>query len=374
MPRAAAMCVGLWSSWPKTISLMVLVLLQPGSSLLSPPAVHADQQPMRLKNTAFRIVLTPLPEPVTNLPNPTSLDIRYSLDPCNVREGETILTIPLEIGNVPTNTSVLEFHDAHGNLGVFTQRSEIRNELSWIATRDCHGILEVNFRCYPRNVNEDTPSAARIDLRLEDGGLLGAGASILPLPPSKYSETYDIVFECDTSKMGADATCVSSLGPGTKARVSDPISVLANSIFAAGNMTILSPGQVVNQVDGIGHYPFRCVWFDEPHFDAIELCRMGEELYTQLGALFGKPLQPYTLALRRGLAKHGYGGTAFVQASIVEYDAAGNAALADLFLIMAHEMIHNWPLMTEISARHVLDNVLWFTEGEELIPGSRGCG
>jgi hypothetical protein len=138
-------------------------------------------------------------------------------------------------------------------------------------------------------------------------------------------------------------------------------------------MIILSPGQVVNQASGVVHHPFRCIWFDEPPFDAIELCRLGEELYTQLGALFGKPTRQYTLSLRRGFVKHGWGGTAFVQASIVEYDAEGNAALADLFPIMAHEIIHNWPMMTELSARHVLDNVPWFTEGKELIPVSRGC-
>lgn len=61
-------------------------------------------------------------------------------------------------------------------------------------------------------MTDDTPSGARVNLRLQHGGIVGAGTSILPLPPLHLSMAYDIFAECDTSRLYLQVPMLDLLG------------------------------------------------------------------------------------------------------------------------------------------------------------------
>lgn len=333
------------------------------------PPFHQEQRPLQVPTPSFYVHITPIPR-LDLAQDPIFLDVKYIIDDRSLRRHDTIFTIPLELGNVPTQVDSLiqsmTFSDDWGDIPVIVRESDIKNELSWTASRDCHGTLTARFTVYPRNLTEDTPSGARIDLRPQTGGLMGAGVSFLPLPPQHKTKMYAIKVNCDTARVGPDGTCVSSFSQDTTAYPGMPASVVATSVFAAGNLTTYSAAAAFDDLGRKFNSSFKCAWFERPPFDVEKLCESSSAFYMDLETLFGKPASHYHLFFRRGIDGHGSGGTAFSQTSIVEYDAAAESTFEDYFHIVAHEMIHNWPLMTECSSRNILDNVLWFTEGKRL--------
>jgi hypothetical protein len=359
---STAASVALRAAW-----LMVLLSEESSYAFIWPPSTYPEQYSMQTAGKTFSMNITPLPLFNTASHSSVYLNIRYFFDCEAFRQGHTILTIPQIIGNVPNSIESLSFSDDWGELPTSTREFSTDNEISWITRRDCKGRVTVQFTCYPRNVTDTTPSGPRVDLRSQHSGLIGAGINFLPLPPREHTKDYGITVDCNKDTMDFDGTCASSLSLGSLPANSNILYVISNSVFAFGNMTIYSPSI---STDGGGaklKSPFRCIWFIEPPFRVRDLCKVGEEFYQRLTTIFGEPKQQYSLFFRQGIDQHFSGGTAFSQASILEYDKTKNESLDDLFLVLAHELVHNWPLMTECTSRNALDNVLWFTEGQYAI-------
>ena len=74
---------------------------------------------------------------------------------------------------------------------------------------------------------------------------------------------------------------------------------------------------------------------------------------------------PYRIFVRRATPARGFGGTAFRRSYCLEYDAALDTVGGDdINQLLAHEMVHNWPLLGKLTDSDQITKILnWYNEG-----------
>ena len=73
---------------------------------------------------------------------------------------------------------------------------------------------------------------------------------------------------------------------------------------------------------------------------------------------------PYRVFVRYAPPARGFGGTAFRRSYCLEYDDDIRALCArDLAALLAHEMVHNWPMMGKMVDSEDEWQVKWYNEG-----------
>jgi hypothetical protein len=293
--------------------------------LLSPTPTYD-----RLSN--INITLTP------NLEDNAYLAVSMLYESPNVSTNDALVDMMLMIGWLPTGVygeNDITAADENGQLEL-----EIRdagNTRSWYSTRDTVGNVKLDFVAYPRTITPDTRPGPRVDLRTDQGGLIGSGQYFLPTAPNK-TKLYDINLQWDLSNTPQDTAAVWSFDEGPTAnRVGTVDDIL--SFYAVGPLHSYTAS--VQIPDDFGMY-----WFGEPFFDANEIGQKIGRLYGVMQEYFEEKEEFSFRVFVRKSTSRSFGGTGGPRSFILEYsENMVHIDELDLVFLLAHELVHEYPLM-----------------------------
>ena len=216
----------------------------------------------------------------------------------------------------------------------------------WIATRPTAGTIKVQYRC---SLPEPLPRLGPpFDLRVNGGGISGAGYGFLALP--EEPGLFNLRLRWDLKNMESGSIGITSLGEGDFETVG-PIDQIFASYFMAGRLGRFPEKGNVNG--------FSSAWVGEPPFDAKRMMEWSAKSYTALKRFF-RDTSPrrYRFFMRIGPDNNGVGGAGLTDSFMlfvpVEPELTEGARGT-----IAHEMTHNWVGHIEGSP----GATFWFSEG-----------
>lgn len=212
--------------------------------------------------------------------------------------------------------------------------------------RDTAGEISISYRVTPRIQPEGYRSSPYFDLVAEKGGALGTGTTFLLHTPD-LSETADFTLTWDLSLLPEGCRGVWSLG--VENTVSHPDITISDILFSA---------YMVGLVKAVEEGPAGFYWFDEMPIDANLGAKQITMLFNHMSRMFHDKGGDY-----RVFARHnhfpGSGGTALTRSYIYGYGLHDTVTIEGLQSLLAHEMVHNWPTMSDDPA----GLGTWYVEG-----------
>ena len=285
-----------------------------------------------------------------------SLDVRMQLPAPQIEAGHALLRMPVHIVSTPTaaySAEQIQVVDSQGPLKLTAVDDTPSPEgiyRLYLAERAPQGDLVVSYTAEPRQVSHETRNGPLFDLRSQSndgfGGLMGAGVYFMATPTT--AAPYDITLNWDLSNLPEGARGVWSLGEGER-KITAPANALSFSFYALGD---------VKSEPEEGAEDFALYWVAQPPFDIEELASQTRTLYNSMASFFGDADAPYRVFIRENPYPAG-GGTALTQSFMFGYGAGGETTSGGLKMLLAHEMAHNWPRLSD--AEHPL--TAWYTEG-----------
>lgn len=295
------------------------------------------------------VTLKPLPDGQGGI---ARLNVEMRLPSPSIADGEALLRMPVTLVSTPTAAYAAEdihVRDSQGDLPLRAVDDPATPEgvyRRYLPQRAAAGDLVVSYGAAPRAVSAETRNGPLFDLRAQTGGLMGAGVYFFALPVS--DEPYRITLNWDLSALPDGARGVWSLGEGERT-ITAPASTLSFSFYAVG---------AVSSEPEAGAEDFALYWLAQPPFDIEELAGETRALYTYMARFFGDEHAPYRVFVRENPYPAG-GGTALAKSFMFGYGANGQTTGGGLQMLLAHEMAHNWPRLTD--SAHPL--TAWYTEG-----------
>jgi hypothetical protein len=318
------------------IAGMIALLLSSAAAANEPPALHLELTP-RAQAGSVDLV-----------------QVNLRLQAPNVKAGELLLRMPINLAGMPTAAYSAEDILAEDDGGPLALRAldEPANpsgrHRQYLVSRDTKGDVRVRYAGKPRVVDAQTRNGPLFDLRSEAGGALGAGVYFLALPPEK--QVYRISLKWDLSQLPAGARGVWSLGEGEQ-RTVGPAEMLRFSLYAMGP---------VKSEPSEGKGNFGLYWLSPPPFDMPKLAADTQKLYRYMATFFDDTKSSYRVFARRNPYPAG-GGTALAKSFVFGYGPNGeSASTKDNQMLLAHEMAHNWPRMNG-NDDHA--GTAWYSEG-----------
>jgi hypothetical protein len=282
------------------------------------------------------------------------LDVTLHIAAPGVAAGKALLRMPLTIVSTPTAAypaAAIHASDAAGPLplvAVDEAPTPTATYRRYETARATKGDVVVRYATPPRAVDAQTRNGPLFDLRAQPGGIMGAGVYFLALPQNEGGAPYKLSLKWDLAAMPAGARGVWSGGEGTQTRVA-PSEVLAFSFYAAG---------AIKSEPATGKNDFGLYWLAPPPFEIAPLAAGLRTLYGSMAAFFHDTGAPYRIFIRANPYPAG-GGTALAKSFMFGYGVNGETASTDLQMLLAHEMTHNWPRLTDDD--HAA--TAWYTEG-----------
>jgi hypothetical protein len=326
------------------IAMLGLRCLLAACLLLAAPAAFAEEP------HALNVVLKPR---VDGDGVVAGLEVEMRLPaPADTDAGDALLRMPVTLVSTPTaaySADDIQVRDSHGVVGLSAVDDPATPEgvyRRYLAARAPTGDLLVSYVATPREVSAETRNGPLFDLRAQPGGLMGAGVYFFALPVQ--DAPYKITLDWDLSALPEGARGVWSMGEGSRS-VTAPASTLAFSFYAVGS--------VASEPES-GAEDFALYWLAQPPFDIEDLATETRELYTYMSRFFGDEGAPYRVFIRENPYPAG-GGTALARSFMFGYGAGGQTTSGGLQMLLAHEMAHNWPRLTD--SAHPL--TAWYTEG-----------
>ncbi|KAH8805223.1 hypothetical protein F5884DRAFT_835593 [Xylogone sp. PMI_703] len=357
------------------------------------------------------------------------LNMRMSLKAPNVQlVNSCLLTFPLQVGNVPTQAyddGALTASDDLGSIplkiydysmdaqpGMTACKQQCsspmigKNESGetyrhWHVLRPTHGDVEIQFVAVPRLVDMKTPVGPRVDLREDQGGLMGAGITFIPIPASncRYSENgcgatlntikdqeYRIIVQWDLTNSPTGTRAVWTFGEGLSVVKVGPATLLRDSVYAVGpirsyqhvssyqqsfclssdfNKEAENCGYAAQKEQSEDYFGF--YWFGSVPRRISGLVPQTKQMFEKISYMFKDPPtqdNPYRIFIRRASPARGLGGSAFQRSYVLEYDTyIHSVSQEELLFLLLHEMIHNWLLMDDETNSPDGDNNGWYIEG-----------
>ncbi|KAH0524341.1 hypothetical protein TsFJ059_006869 [Trichoderma semiorbis] len=349
------------------------VLLPISRALLSQMMIFAVTavavaQQTAIVSTNIDITLTPLFTGPQG--NASTLTVNQVIWGRTFRQGEDVFelfinTVSIDMGYV-SDAGVL-FSDAEGELQV-TERIKKSGPVTarvWKTSRPTVGNISVVYTALPRRVSRETKNGPALDLRVDQGGLIGSGMAFLGAPPNEPEVTILTTLRWDLSKSPQGTLAAWSMGDGE-----GPFEIATKSLlgiasgvqeayFAVGPLhQMTSPDDYIhtNEADVFNMY-----WFGTPTFDPLPLGTRLQKLFREMSAFFRDRQNSYRIFLRHNPFRGSLTGTALRRSFMYGYDDSERdcpPSLQDREAVLAHEMVHNWVLLTRES---VADN--WYHEG-----------
>lgn len=216
----------------------------------------------------------------------------------------------------------------------------------WKATRPTTGTIKVQYLC---SLPEPLPRLGPpFDLRVNGGGISGAGYGFLVLP--EEPGLFNLHLCWDLRNMEPGSKGITSLGEGDFETVG-PIEQVFSSYFMAGR---------------VGRYPekgdlngFSSAWLGDPPFDAEEMMAWSAKAYAALKRFF-RDTSPrrYRFFMRIGPDNNGVGGAGLYN-SFMLFVPVEPELTEGIRGTIAHEMTHNWVGSLEGPP----GATFWFSEG-----------
>lgn len=257
-----------------------------------------------------------------------------------LQSGEVLLTLPMVKDRCPTqqyDEGSLFVSDDNGPLEVLVET--VANDRTFKVSRECRGKIHVQFRAVPRLVDQHTQIVARIDLRVDQGGLMGGGQTMIPMfPEEKAKEFSRMTVEWNLAEL-PDDRAVWTFGEGPQPVTTEgPAFLLRDSYYAVG--AIKSYPAIPKDDDVYGFY-----WLGDAPASILEAAQINEKIFPQMSEFFSDPVtpsNPYRVFLRNAYPARGNGGTALARSYMLEYDATGRYMSSfSLLSLLSHEMVHN---------------------------------
>jgi hypothetical protein len=302
---------------------------------------------MTMGSPTLKLTLTPH----LNEGMQAGMQVAYVLEAPDIAAGETLFHLPTVIVGVPgaqVETAEMSGADEAGALAL-AQEDEPPTAAwtyrRWTASRATVGDLRVSYFAPVRRVDASTINGPLYDLRLEAGGLNGAGITFLALPDT--TTRYDVSIAWDLSQAPAGARGVCSLGEGP-VQVNESLEDLAYTYFMAGPLSAYpdSPASV-----------FSMYWLSEPTFDPIAVGSEIERLYFTMCEFFQEP-EPGFRVFARKHPYRGNGGTAVQRSFMFGYSDGYTQTAQELTSLLAHETAHTWPRLDGDQGE-----TAWYSEG-----------
>ena len=126
--------------------------------------------------------------PVSSADCISQLKVQIILRNPNIKEGQVLVKLPLEIAKVPTaryDGDALQAADDNGPLSLLVVDAESGPPIvwrTWKASRDTRGHVRLKGTAHPRQVDAETRIRPCFDLRQDHGGLISSGYCMLPVP------------------------------------------------------------------------------------------------------------------------------------------------------------------------------------------------
>lgn len=309
----------------------------------------------------YNVTLCPVFDRSTSIAE--SLHITISLSAPQISAHEAIVELPWTYGNMPfqhygnDTGNPITASDDLGALGLKLVDDNTRNLRCWIPDRSTEGDVELHMLALPREVDIYTPIGPRVDLRQQgDGtGLLGAGLSMLPVPPGHEETEWLINFRWDLAHAPPDVVAASSLGDEEEINLQGSLEKIQLALFAVG--------QTLHRYSPFEQSPeFALYYFGDEQgipFDIEHLTFSIFRFYRFASAYFFEPEnQPYCVFLRH--SPRAFGGASFLDAFLLEYYAAVNVTQRELELTLMHEIVHNCPRLQPTPSA---PDIGWYNEG-----------
>ena len=279
---------------------------------------------------------------------------------------ESLCVLVNKMGNGTTQCySSCEIHarDDRGRLTIETRdEGTLRH---YLIGRPTAGNVILTFTAHPVEVGPDTPIGGRYELRKDQGGAQFMGMSVIPIPWDGIVDSpikYNIKIDWNTSNAPAETRGVSSFGEGSVTRLSHA-SEIWRMIFSVGPVKSY-PASVANLQNGFGIY-----WFGNLPPCMAALPSICSRLFAHMADFFGdKPSSqnPYRIFVRRVTPARGFGGTGGIRSFEMDYDDYMSSVRQDeIFNLLAHEMVHNWPFMQSLPGAN-MDLTAWYNEGTHM--------
>lgn len=322
---------------------------------------------------SIHLTITPHFEDSTRGQDVSYLMLHMTIECPNLKTNDALLTLPMLLGNVPSQdygASLNAFDDAGPlSLRVHDFVPEGRKlQREWLVERPTNGKVTLEYCAKPRHVDAKTAPGPRVDLRKDQGGIHGAGASFVPVPPTPEKE-YRVSMSWDLchAPVGTRAVWTFGEGSGPIERIG-PASILSNTIYAVGPLHSFPPVGEGNEND-YGYY-----WFGDAPNIVVKQGKSIEEVFRKMSTFFNdppSPSNPYRVLVRRATPARGVGGEGFLRSFMFEYDSSvGNDAEDQLFSLFCHELVHNWPRLgyeADCDDDGSDPSTNWYSEGPLLI-------
>ena len=213
------------------------------------------------------------------------------------------------------------------------------------AERDIQGELRISYLVAPRIQPEGYRSSPYFDLVAEKGGVLGSGTTFLLHPPMMDELTdYQLVWDLSALPEGCQGVWTYGCGDIKKEQIS--VQTILFSAYMTGKINSV-------ENDCAGFY-----WFDTLPFDGERGAAEITRLFRYMAEMFHDKGGDYRVFTRHHQFP-GSGGTAFPRSYIYGYGLHDEVTLEDLQSLLAHEMVHNWPHLSDDPA----GLGTWYVEG-----------
>lgn len=294
-----------------------------------------------------------------------ALDMTLQLnDPNNLKAGQPLLKFDLNHGETPTlryDNDALSAADDNGVLSLsHTDSNDTNVQRTWSASRDSVGEIVVRFRAEPRETNSSTPSGPRIDLRNDQGGVIGMAEGFIPYPPGDREWNVTVHWNIP-EPAPADIRFASSLGDQqNSSTIGTPSRILAKSYFAIGLLQRWPPWNVSASYHTTQamERDFALYWIGSLPYNPNRVGGIIEEMFLSISEFFGDYESPFRVFWR--YVWTGYGGAGGYQSFLLERSDGTEEELSEdaLTNLVSHETIHEYALMYPTRQYD-----LWYREG-----------
>jgi len=276
-----------------------------------------------------------------------SMEIRYSLQGHSRDTGEELFHINLETVTIPfCPMSDLVAYDKAGELKLEEETETVYpvTYKRWRVGRKTEGEVCFKYSITPRILPEEYRSSPYYDFRNEEGGANGAGITFLAEVTG--SEQFEVSFDWDLSMMPSGSKGVSTYSEG-RFEKTGKASLVTNAYYAVGQVRSITDGD-------FGFY-----WLSEPPFDLKSVAEWTKCLFLRMADFFNDDNGLYRIFVRKDPFEKSGGGTALIRSYMFGYSEAMIPTLDSLKNLLAHEMVHNWPHMTD----EPYGSGTWYLEG-----------
>ena len=317
----------------------------------------------------------------------SSLQVHLSTYVPYVDANAPLMYMPLVVGNSPTSNysseNPIKAFDAFGSLPLYyeDQHDVAQPSRVWFAKRPVNGELKLVFTAHP-GPDELSGAGARIDLREDQGGLIGSFWAIIPqIEPFESGTKLAIHASWDLSQIAEGSTSTWTWGDGLSTDHIGTMESAIDTLFAVGPLLSSKTSQIV--LPNTREETFGMYWMGDAPYDPVSFFKNLSTLFTGMASFFNDSGSFYRIYIRRSTVLS-YGGTAFARTFIFEYYSAFEYSFSDSIFLLAHEMVHNWARIGQCGSSSTLhstsvsaltdplceDDTTWFDEGIAVYYGT----